>query len=240
MEYIEAYPIPGFREPVNCFSHLAAIPLFVILGCYLVRQGRGSRGRTASLAIMAVSSVFLLAMSSVYHLLGPGTARNVMKQLDVAGVFTLIAGTATPIHVILFRGFNRWVPLLVAWSIAVTGIILRSVFSGLLVSEIGMAVFLLLGWGGLFSCVHLWRRYGFKFIKPLLLGGVAYTLGAIVLVLNWPILIRGVVGAHELWHVAVLVGLGQHWAFVFQFAGGPPDADAASDGSEVCRLPESN
>jgi hypothetical protein len=58
----------------------------------------------------------------------------------------------------------------------------------------------------------------------LLFGGIAYTLGAIVLMLNWPILIPGVVGAHELWHFAVLVGLGLHWAFIFQFAGGLPPA----------------
>ena len=227
MEIIDTYPIPGFREPVSCFTHLLAVPVFATLGYYLVRKGRGNWCRSISLAIMALCSVFLLSMSAVYHLLGPGAARNVMLQLDVAGVFALIAGTVTPVHAILFRGFNRWAPLLLVWSAAATGITLRSIFSKSLAPGVGTAIFLLLGWGGLVSCVLLWRRFGFRFVKALLWGGLAYTLGAIILGLNWPTLIPGVVSAHELWHVAVLVGLGLHWKFVFQFADGLPHAKAA-------------
>lgn len=171
---------------------------------------------------MAISSVFLLSMSSVYHLLGNGSARQIMKQLDVAGVFALIAGTATPVHAILFRGVYRWLPILIAWSAAVIGVTLRVIYWGRLSPGIGTAIFVLLGWGGMFSCVLLWRRYGFDFVQPFLWGGVAYTIGAGILLANWPILIPGVIGAHELWHVAVLLGLSLHYEYVFQFAAGPP------------------
>ena len=114
---------------MSCLTHLLAVPVFAVLGYYLVRRGRGNWGRTTSLTTMAVSSVFLLSMSAVYHLLGPGAGRYVMAQLDVAGVFALIAGTVTPVHAILFRGFHRWAPLLLVWSAAVTGITLRTIFS---------------------------------------------------------------------------------------------------------------
>lgn len=224
MDNIESFPIPGFREPVSCFTHLLAVPIFMVLGYFLVRRGRGSRCRMTSLAIMAVSSVFLLSMSAVYHLLGPGTGRYVMRQLDVAGVFALIAGTVTPVHAILFRGINRWAPLLLVWSAAAAGITLRTIYSERLAPGVGTGIFLLLGWGGLISCIVLWRRYGFPFVKPLVAGGVAYTAGAMIMGLNWPTLIPGVVGAHELWHVAVLAGLGLHWKFVFGFADGLPHA----------------
>ena len=167
-------------------------------------------------------------MNAVYHLLGPGTGRYVMRQLDVAGVFALIAGTVTPVHAILFRGLNRWAPLLLVWSAAVTGITLRLIFSESLAPGIGTAIFLLLGWGGLISCVLLWWRYGFSFVAPVLAGGVAYTLGAIILGLKRPTLIPGIVGAHELWHVAVLAGLGLHWRFVCGFADGLPHAKLLS------------
>ena len=226
MEEIEALGIPGFREPFNCFTHLFAAPVFLILGYCLIRRGRGSRGRMVSLAIMAFTSVFLLSMSGVYHLLDPGTGRYVMEQLDVAGVFALIAGTVTPVHAILFQGCSRWIPLLLIWSAAATGITLTTVFYDSLSPGMGTAIFVALGWCGLLSCVLLWRRYGFAFVKPLLWGGLAYTLGAIVLRLDWPVLIPGVVGAHELWHLAVLVGLSLHWRFVFRFANGPPSVPA--------------
>ena len=227
MDEIDAYPIPGFREPVSCWTHLLAVPVFVILGYFLVQRGRGNWGRASSLAVMAVSTVLLLSMSAVYHLLGPGTARQVMRQLDVAAVFVLIAGTVTPVHAILLQGFNRWAPLLLVWSAAATGIALRSVLSTSLPHGVGIAIFLVMGWGGLISCILLWKRYGFLFVEPLLWGGVAYTLGAVTLSLNWPTPIPGIVGAHELWHLAVLVGLGLHWKFVFGFAAGPPDNEVA-------------
>jgi channel protein (hemolysin III family) len=237
MDDIDVFRIPGFREPVNCFTHLFAACVFSVLGYYLVRRGRGSWIRTASLAVMVVSSVFLLSMSGVYHLLGPGAGRDIMRQLDIAGVFALIAGTMTPIHAILDRGFRRWSSLGLVWSAAAAGITLRTIFGASLPFGVGTAIFLVFGWGGLISGILLWRRYGFSFVKPLVWGGVAYTLGAIALGLNWPTIIPGVVGAHEVWHVAVLIGLGLHWKFVFQFADGLPHAPSPASSTPMCDGP---
>ena len=223
MDNIDVNALSGFREPVNCFTHLVAAFVFCFLSFYLVRRGCGSWVRVVSLTIMAITSVFLLSMSAVYHLLGPGAGRDVMRKLDIAGVYTLIAGTMTPANTILFRGFCGWGSLFLIWSTAVTGITLTTVFSHSLSHGVGTAIFLLFGWSGLISCLLLWRRYGFSFVKPLVWGGLAYTVGAILLWLNWPVLIPRVVGAHELWHAAVLIGLGFHWRFVFQFADGPPN-----------------
>jgi channel protein (hemolysin III family) len=231
MDEITSYAIPGFREPVCCFSHLLAAPVFAVLGFVLVKRGRGHRGRTASLAVMAFSTVFLLSMSGVYHMLGEGAGRWVMRVLDISGVFALIAGTATPVHAILFRGISRWGPLLLFWGMAATGISLRAVFVEGLPRGAGTAIFVLMGWGGLYAGVVLWRRYGSAFIRPLIWGGIAYTAGAVCLVAQWPTLIPGVVGPHEVWHGAVLVGLTLHWKFVWQFAAGPPDASSKPMGN---------
>lgn len=220
MDNINAYPIPGFREPISSFTHLLAIPVFLVLGFYLVRKGRGNWCRLLSLTIMAASTVFLLSMSGAYHLLGTGTARDLMRQLDMAGVFALIAGTVTPIHAILFRGFHRWAPLLLVWTVAAIGITWMSLFSKSLAPGVATGIFLLMGWAGVISCAMLWRRFGFPFVEALILGGLAYTLGAVVLSWKGLTIIPGIVGGHELWHVAVLVGLGWHWKFVFQFADG--------------------
>jgi len=222
MDDIDVYSIPGFREPVNCLTHFLAACVFCVLSFYLAQRARGSWIRTASVMVMAFTSVFLLSMSTVYHLLGPGAGRDVMRKLDIAGIFALIAGTMTPAHTILIRGFYGWASLFLVWSAAITGITLRTIFSERLPPGAGIAIFLLFGWGGLALFILLWRRYGFLFVKPLLLGGLAYTAGAIFLSLDWPILIPRFVGPHEVWHVAVLVGLSLHWKFVFQFAHGPP------------------
>ncbi|RMF39253.1 MAG: DNA-binding protein [Planctomycetota bacterium] len=210
------YAIPGFHEPVSCFTHLLAAPVFAIWGIWLIRRGRGSVGRMLSLGVLVFSTVFLLSISGVYHLLGPGTARYVLKILDIAGIFALIAGTATPVHYILYRGKMRWLPLLAYWAVAATGISLRSVFPEGLPLALGVGVFLAMGWAGVVTMFLMWRQFGYDFIRALLMGGAAYSVGAVLLLLDWPVVLPGVIGPHELWHVAVLGGLFWHWRFVSQ------------------------
>jgi len=230
METINIYGIPGVREPVASFLHLLAVPVFFVLGYILIRRGRGSGLQVASLAVFSFAAVFLLAMSGIYHLLPIGTGRMVMKQLDVSAVFVMIAATGTPMHAILFRGTGRWLPLLFAWSFAAVGITLRIVFWGSLPPGAGSAIFLLMGWCGAFAFFSLWRRYGYTFVEPLLWGGIAYTVGVLMLTSRWPEPLPGVIGSHELWHVAVLCGLGLHWRFTLQFAAGRPETVAAQTG----------
>ena len=227
MHEIAAFALPGCREPFSCFSHLLAAPLFAILGVFLVRRAGPNLAHRFSLALFACASVFLLSMSGIYHMLPPGPGREVLRQLDTIGIFLLIAGTATPGYIILFKGAERWGPLALIWTAAAVGILLRAVFPNSLPHVLGTVYFLAMGWAGAGSATLVWRRYGTALIKPLFWGGVAYTLGAVLLELHWPVLIPGVLGPHELWHIAVLVGLGLHWRFAFQIAarapGGSPE-----------------
>ncbi|MCA9265115.1 MAG: hemolysin III family protein [Planctomycetales bacterium] len=218
VDSLSTYAIPGFREPICSLSHLTGAVVFGLLAPWLIARRRGRRGWTISLIILGVASVTLLSLSGVYHMLWPGVGRQVMLRLDVAGVYVLIAATITPIHVILFHGWAQWGPVALAWFLAIAGLTLRLVFFDYLPPAAGTLGFLILGWGGVFSCIVLWRRHGWPFVQPLFYGGVAYTVGAIVLSVRWPVLIQGVIGPHELWHFAVLAGLGFHWIFVFRVA----------------------
>jgi len=205
------------REPFSCFSHLLGAIVFAILGFFMVRRGTRP-AHVASLAVLAVSSVLLLSLSSFYHMLWPGAGRELMRRLDIAAVFVLIGGSMTPVHVILFRGFNRWGPLVLVWTTAVAGIVLRMFIYTELSLVAGTSIFLIFGWGGAITGFVLWRRYGWVFMQSFVLGGLAYTFGAIVIGLHWPVLIDGIIGPHDIWHIAVLSGLGFHWWFIWQFA----------------------
>ena len=214
-------PIPGFFEPFSSLSHLLGAVVFAVLSIQLVRQGRGSRARLISLSVFSFGAVFLLSMSGVYHLLNPeGTAREVLQRLDHAAIFVLIACSFTPAHVILFRGWGRWGVIALIWLIAVTGITLKTIYFTQMPRGLGVALYLGMGWLGVYTGVSLWRRYGFNFMQPILWGGIAYTLGAVLEVVRWPVLIDGVVQWHEVFHVAILIGLALHWAFMYQIANG--------------------
>jgi channel protein (hemolysin III family) len=96
--------------------------VFAILSVSLIGRARGEAGRVISLAVFAFSCVLLLSLSGVYHLLTPETAgRGVLMRLDHAAIFVLIAGSFTPVHVILLRDRWHWHLLAWIWAAAIAG-----------------------------------------------------------------------------------------------------------------------
>jgi channel protein (hemolysin III family) len=231
--------VPGFADPVASWLHLAGSAAFVWLGARLLRRGRGSTARVAALAIYAAASVQMLGVSGVYHMLPRESAvRLVLQRLDHAAIFLLIAGTFTPPHVILLRGLARWGVLVPIWAAALTGLVFKVRFFEFFANEgewLGLMFYLVLGWSGAVSAVVLARRFGWGLIEPLFWGAVVITFGAVCEFLRRPVLLPGVVGPHELWHLCVVVGMLFHWRFIEQFASGMAPAGTATAGSIAAR-----
>jgi channel protein (hemolysin III family) len=220
-EHAQLLSIPGFSDPVSSLSHLGGAVVFAILGVSLIRRGRGDAGRVLALSVFVFSCVLLLSLSGVYHLLTHFTvARSVLMRLDHAAIFILIAGSFTPVHMILLH--DRWhrhlLPLI--WTAAIAGLALKSVYFDAMPEGLGLLMYLGLGWLGVISAFTLARRYGLRFILPLVWGGLAYTVGAVAEHINWPMMVPGIVGPHELFHVAVLAGIAFHWSFIRRIASG--------------------
>jgi len=213
------YPISGFSDPVSSMTHLFIAPIFLIIGIVMIWKLRGNLSRSVSLFIFVFAVVFLLSMSGVFHLLTPGTSsRYVLQILDHAAIFILIAATFTPTHVLQFKGFMRWGILLLVWGIAITGITLKSIYFEEVPEILSLALYLGMGWLGALTGYMLYRRLGLKAILPLLYGALAYSLGAILEFIRYPIFVSGVIGPHELFHVFVLLGISFHWQFAYRMA----------------------
>lgn len=213
------HPIPGFSDPFSSMTHLFSAPVFLAIGVAMLWKLRGNKNRTTSLIIFCVAVVFLLAMSGVYHLLTPGTTgRYVLQVLDHAAIFFLIAATFTPIHILQFRGILRWGILLLVWSVAITSIALKSIYFENIPELLSLSLYLGLGWLGLVTAYFLIQRYGFNAVLPLIYGAIAYSAGAALEFLEFPVLISGVIGPHEIFHVLVLTGISFHWLFVYKIA----------------------
>lgn len=212
-------PIPGFSDPFSSMTHLFSAPLFLIIGAIMLYRLRGDLGRTISLSIFIFAVVFLLSMSGVFHLLSPGTdSRHVLQMLDHAAIFVLIAATFTPTHVLLFKGIKRWGTLLLIWGIGICGITFTTIYFEDVPEILSLTLYLGMGWLGLLTGYMVSQRMGFKAILPLIYGAIAYTFGAVLQFIGYPILISGVIGPHELFHVLVLFGISFHWQFVYRMA----------------------
>jgi hemolysin III len=220
----ELYRLPGFHEPFSAISHLLGAAVFLVLGILLLRRGRGDVGRMIYLGIYASSCVLLFSMSAVYHMMERGgTARLVMERLDHGAIFFLIAGTCTALLGLLFRGWQRAVQLFLIWTAAITGITLTTIFYTDLAEWLALSFYLTLGWIGGVSAMLAAQRHGFALVRPLLWGGILYSLGAVLEYLQWFVIIPGVLHSHEVFHLFVLSGALIQWSFVWRIASGVPD-----------------
>lgn len=220
MGEISVVPWGGIREPFCSLSHLAGAVLFTVVAVRMVQRSRGDWLRVVSLILMAFVTVQMLVISTLYHMSWPGPQRELFLRLDVAGIFLVISGSMTPVHIILSTGRERWIPVSLIWAAALGGATLRMMYFDHLPGVAGIGIFLAFGWAGGVTAVMLWLRYGWKFIRGAVYSGLLFTLGAIVLLMRSPHPVEGIIGPHEIWHLAVLSALGMHWWFVFQFASG--------------------
>lgn len=212
-------PFLGLSEPFCSLSHFIGAALCIVFSSPLWRSAKGHFGHRLAIGIFCFACVFLLTMSGVYHLLpSGGTAKMVLQRLDHAAIFVLIAGTFTPLHAILFKGRLRWIPLTTIWSIAIVGIIFKTIFFSQVPEYMGVAAYLGMGWLGIISGIYVYLQWGFSLVVPLLEGAIVYSAGSLFEFLKGPVVITGVIGPHELFHLTVLIGIAYHWKFVRDIA----------------------
>ena len=193
--------------------HQVAFGVSLITGSVLVVLAEGTRATTAA-SVYAVSVALLFGTSATYH---RGTwsprALGVMQRLDHSMIFVLIAGTYTPFTLLLLDGWRRWTVFGVVWGGALVGVLAcnllrrRSVwlFTGL---------YLALGWIGVAVSPTLLRAGGPLVLAALVLGGVLYSLGAVVYARQRPDPSPQWFGYHEVFHAFTIAAFAAHYVAV--------------------------
>ena len=161
--------------------------------------------------VYVLSLLALFSTSASYHLFTrTQRAQRTMRQLDHAMVYVLIAGTYTPVCLLALPR-NVGVPFLIAiWLAAALGITLKITWRA---HKTSGAMYLVIGWAALIILPWSYHMAGFTSLLLFALGGIVYTVGAILFYLQRPQLKPLVFGFHEVWHVFTVV------AVALQFAG---------------------
>jgi hypothetical protein len=133
--------------------------------------------------------------------------------MDHVGIFMLIAGTYTPIASNLLRGRWRSATLFAAWVAAAAGASLH-VLLGALPPWLSTGLYLGMGWGATFCYSELARTWSHRMLSPILIGGVLYSVGALVNLAHWPNPWPGVLDSHEVFHLFVIGGTATHVWFM--------------------------
>jgi hemolysin III len=205
-----------FREPVSAWTHCVGLILALPGTLILWRRGDGEPGKRLSLLVYGLSLIFCYAASTLYHgVRVPADRLAAFVRLDGIGIFTLIAGSYTPLAWNLLRGWWRACTLMAVWGTAVTAIAL--IASGRRFSPaLGTCIYLGMGWGVVVCYARIARVVSHRALLPVVLGGLFYSVGAVLNLVNWPALWPGVFGVHDLFHLFVMAGSLAHYWFILK------------------------
>lgn len=195
--------------------HQAAFIVAVALAPLLIVGADRGRPRLAA-AVFAGSVAACFGASALYHrVTWTPRVRLWMRRIDHAGVYLLIAGTYTPVSLLVLSGAWRPVVLTIVWAGAAAAIILKFVWVQApkwLAAAIGLA----LGWVAVVALPQLIIHLDPAAVILLVVGGLAYTAGAIVYARRRPDPAPAVFGYHELFHALTIVGVAcQYVAIAF-------------------------
>lgn len=208
------------REPINGFTHLfGAVLSFVGLLAMVVKASidSGSPLVIAAVIIFGISLILLYSASATYHMV---VAKDhiiaFLRKIDHSMIFVLIAGTYTPICLIGLGGTFGWVIFSIVNGLALLGVLYKLIWFKA-PRWLSTAIYVLMGWLIVFfspSLVDVISPIGMTY---LILGGVSYTVGAVIYWLKPKFLEFKHMGFHEIFHIFILIGSLFHFLCIYYY-----------------------
>ena len=201
------------RPRLRGLSHQYAFFISVALGSLLVAGASGAHERISA-AVFASALATMFGVSALYHRISwRPRARRWMRRLDHAAIYLLIAGTYTPVGLLVLSRGLRWTLLPIVWGGALAAIVLRVAWVDA-PKWIAAAAGIALGWVGIVAMPQLWDHSGWAGVGLLAAGGVLYTAGAVVYTIRRPDPVPEVFGYHECFHALVIAAAACQYAGV--------------------------
>ena len=199
--------------------HAVTFPLTVVAGIVLIAVANGAPAKWAS-AVFVLTSMLLFGNSALYHRFNwrPKT-KVLLKRIDHANIFLLIAGTYTPLAILALPPDKGWLLLGIVWGGALLGIGFR-VFWITAPRWLYVPLYLLLGWAAVMYLGDL-LAVNAAMMVLVMVGGILYTVGAVIYALKKPNPWPGVFGFHEIFHACTVLAFMCHWTATLLIAVQP-------------------
>ena len=202
---------PRFRGSLHRWAAVSAVPMAIVLFRYTTTAQQR--------IVILIYTCGMLAMfggSALYHR-GRWTAstKRVMQRVDHSTIFCAIAGTYTPIAVLVLTGGLRIAMLLTVWVGALVGVVLQWL-SKPPSRVLSAVVYVIVGWAALMALPQLLDGLGRPTFALVVLGGLAYTVGSVVYATKHPDPVPASFGYHEVFHLFTLIGAGLHYAVILR------------------------
>ena len=200
------------EEIANSVLHgIGAILSIVFLVLLIVKSVTiGTAWHIVSYTIFGATLLILYTMSTIYHSLPKGTAKNVFERFDHISIYLLIAGTYTPFCFTILRGSLGWTIFGIQWGIALLGIIFKSIWIKKY-NTFSTFLYVVMGWVIVFAIKQIILSIPLYGLWFLVAGGVSYTVGTVFY------LFRLFKYHHAVWHIFVLLGSIFHFLTIYLY-----------------------
>ncbi len=196
---------PDSKPLLRGWFHLGAVPVVLIAGLALVATGPTLAGRITA-AVFAFTSLLLFGTSAVYHRGNwDPTVTGVLRRIDHSNIFLIIAGTYTPLAVMLLPKNTAILALSVVWAGAIGGLLMRVLWLSA-PRWLYVPMYVGLGWVAIAFTDSFYESGGPAVVSLIVAGGIAYTAGAVIYGTKWPDPSPKYFGFHEIFHSLTLVG----------------------------------
>ena len=207
------------REPGSAITHFIGMMMAVFAAVpLLVKAGITSDGRCfTALSIFITSMILLYGASATYHSVNlTGKPLNVFRKLDHMMIFVLIAGSYTPVCMIILDDRSGYALLALVWSIALAGMLVKACWINC-PKWFSSVIYIAMGWVCLLVFGQLLSTLPTAAFLLLLAGGLIYTAGGVIYALKLPLFNsrHKDFGSHEVFHLFVMAGSVCHFIFMY-------------------------
>ena len=207
------------KEPFSAVSHAIGAVLAILALILLIRESIDpiKPWHIVAFSVFGSGMFLLYTASAIYHWLpvAPKYVKS-LQTMDHAMIHVLIASTYTPVCLIPLRGVWGWSLLGMIWSLAIFGILLK-IFWKNLPDWFSVTFYIFMGWLSVIAIWPMIQTLQIGAVVWIFIGGFFYTIGAIIHGLKKPNPIPNVIGAHEIFHLFVLLGSAAHFWVMYNY-----------------------
>ncbi len=209
------------REPGSAITHFIAMMLAVFAAAPLLVKSAlsGTANMLPAMTIFILSMILLYGASATYHSLNiGGRVLRIFRKVDHMMIFVLIAGSYTPVCLIVLGGKMGYTLFAVVWGIAIAGMLLKACWVTC-PKWFSSIIYIAMGWVCVFVFGSLWNTLPHSAFLWLLTGGIIYTIGGVIYALKLPLFNsrHTFFGSHEIFHLFVMGGSLCHFIFMYHY-----------------------
>ena len=204
------------KDPGSAITHFIGMLMAIFAAVPLIIKAAHEPGR---IIIYAASLILLYAASTTYHTFNKSEKINtLLKKIDHMMISVLIAGSYTPICLLVLGGKTGFILLAIVWGIAIVGILIKA-FWVYCPKWVSSALYIGMGWTCVLAFTQILNSMSAAAFGWLLAGGVIYTAGGVIYALKLPIfnLRHENFGSHEIFHLFVMGGSTCHFIVMYAF-----------------------